>query len=231
MPNTVVLFLGRHRDALVRILPFGIYIAFLMLAPLLAHAFPEADSRWFYALQVGVVTVALALFARHYVELFSAPRLVAAQWAATLAVGIVVFILWISLDHPLLRMGSGGAGFDPRDVAGQIDWPLAMVRLCGAAVVVPVMEELFWRSFLMRWIDRPAFLSVHPASVSLRAVLFSALLFGVEHDLWLAGIVAGLAYGWLYVRTGNLWSPILAHGVTNLLLGLWILATGEWRLW
>jgi CAAX prenyl protease-like protein len=76
---------------------------------------------------------------------------------------------------------------------------------------------------------RPVLVSGEPDAS--RAVLFSALLFGVEHDLWLAGIIAGLAYGWLYVRTGNLWSPILAHGVTNLLLGLWILATGEWRLW
>jgi CAAX prenyl protease-like protein len=229
--NTAALALGRHRDELARILPFALYIAFLAATPLLAEALPGIDQRWLYAVQVGAVALALAVFARRYVELFSGPRLKLSQWAATLAIGIAVFVLWINLDLPWARLGDGGSGFDPRNDDGQIDWPLAAVRLFGASVIVPVMEELFWRSFLMRWSDRPAFLDVYPATVSFRAVIVTSLVFGVEHNLWLAGAIAGLAYGWLYVRTCNLWSPILAHAVTNLVLGLWILQTGSWRFW
>ena len=84
---------------------------------------------------------------------------------------------------------------------------------------------------LLRWIDRPEFLQLPPASASLRALLVSSVVFGVEHSLWLAGNLAGLAYGALYRRSGTLWSPILAHAATNLLHGLWVLATGAWHFW
>jgi CAAX prenyl protease-like protein len=65
----------------------------------------------------------------------------------------------------------------------------------------------------------------------LRAFAITAVLFGFEHDLWLAGIVAGVAYGWLYRHCNNLWAPILAHGVTNGLLGAWIIGTAQWSYW
>lgn len=224
--------LGREREALARILPFALYIGFLAAIPLIVDALPGGDSRWLYAVQIGAVALALVFFARHYVELRYTEPLSATQWLAGLATGISVFVLWIHLDQPWAILGDGSVpGYDARNSGGTIDWPLAAVRLFGAAAIVPVMEELFWRSFVMRWIDRSAFLSVAPATVSLRALAISSVVFGVEHDLWLAGIVAGLAYGWLYMRSGSLWSPILAHAVTNLLLGIWVLNTGSRQFW
>jgi CAAX protease family protein len=103
--------------------------------------------------------------------------------------------------------------------------------LAGAVLVVPVMEELFWRSFAMRWIQDHDFLAVPPSRVGLKALGIGAVLFGLEHHLWFAGILAGLAYGWLYLRTGNLWVPILSHAVTNGLLGAWVLYTRSWEFW
>lgn len=229
--NTAVAALDRNREPLARILPFACYIAFLALTPLLAQAWPDLDRRWLYALQIGSVVLALAMFSGHYVELRSGPRLKTIQWAASGAVGISIFFLWIHLDLPWATLGSSGSGFDPRDAAGEIDWALALVRLFGAAAIVPLMEELFWRSFVLRWIERPAFASLYPATVGLRALAISALVFGIEHNLWVAGAIAGFAYGWLYIRTCNLWAPIFAHALTNLLLGIWILATGNWRFW
>jgi hypothetical protein len=223
---------GQYRASLARVLPFALYIAFLAATPLIAEAMPGIDRRWLYAVQIGTVLLALVWFSRDYVELRMVSPLAPTQWLGAVAAGLAVFILWISLDLPWMKLGAGGtAGFDPRDAAGAVIWPLALVRVLGAALVVPVMEELFWRSFVMRWIDNPKFLAVVPMSISLRALLLSSLVFGVEHDLWLAGIVAGLAYGWLYMRSGNLWAPILAHGLTNLLLGLWVLHTGNWQFW
>jgi hypothetical protein len=221
-----------QREPLARILPFALYIGFLAATPLIADALPGLDRRWLYAVQVGAVVLALAIFARQYVELRYAEPLPPVQWLAATATGVAVFVLWVNLDLPWAMLGGGAApGFDPRDAAGAIDWPLAAVRLFGAAAVVPVMEELFWRSFILRWIDRGDFQALLPAAASLRALAISSLVFGIEHDLWLAGIVAGLAYGWLYMRSSNLWSPILAHAVTNLLLGIWVLATGNWQFW
>lgn len=69
------------------------------------------------------------------------------------------------------------------------------------------------------------------AQQGVRAVLLSSVVFGLEHSQWLAGILAGIAYGWLYLRTGNLWVAIVAHAVTNAGLGIWVLATGAWYFW
>jgi CAAX prenyl protease-like protein len=233
--TTVIAVPGRRHGALARCLPFIVYISFLAAAPLIGRAFPSADPRWLYAIQIGAASLALVFFWRHYVELRVEPgrgqRLSPLQWAASVGAGAAVFVLWVSLDLPWARLGEADAGFDARDAAGRIDWALAAVRLFGAAIVVPVMEELFWRSFIMRWIDRADFLAQAPAAVGLRALAVSSLVFGIEHNLWLAGIIAGLAYGWLYIRTGSLWAPILAHAVTNLMLGVWVLATGQWHFW
>jgi len=56
-------------------------------------------------------------------------------------------------------------------------------------------------------------------------------LFGIEHNLWLAGILAGLAYGGLYIRSGKLRSAIAAHAVTNFLLGSWVVYSSQWQFW
>jgi CAAX prenyl protease-like protein len=67
--------------------------------------------------------------------------------------------------------------------------------------------------------------------VTLKAVGMSTLVFMLAHTQWLAAIVAGLAYAWLYKRTGSLWTPILAHAVTNGVLGVWVVLYGNWQFW
>lgn len=219
-----------HSPATARSVPFALYIAFLVLAPLVQKILPGWDSRWFYAVQIGAVMVSLAVFSRSYVELFAGVAVRARDWALAISVGVVVFIAWINLDLPWATLGET-QGFAPTRGDGTLNWALVAVRIFGAAAVVPIMEELFWRSFILRWIDRSDFLRLAPAMVSLRALLISSLLFGVEHDLWFAGLLAGLAYAWLYVRSGSLWPPIAAHALTNLLLGLWVVQTNHWKFW
>jgi CAAX prenyl protease-like protein len=216
--------------AVARILPFAVYIGFLILGQQLAAAYPQWDLRWLYALQIGAVLLTLALFSRAYVELDGAADVSARDWLLALAAGAAVFVVWVGLDQPWARSGDGG-GFDASRADGSLDWTLVGVRLFGAAAVVPLMEELFWRSFILRWIGQRDFLRLAPAAAGLRALLLSSLVFGVEHDLWLAGILAGLVYGGLYMRSASLWPPIAAHAATNLLLGVWVVATGSWRLW
>lgn len=229
--NPAVAAPGLRREALARVLPFALYIAFLAAAPNLREALPAAwDGRWLYAVQIAAVLLALALFGRAYAEL--RPLALGGRDALeAVAAGSAVFVLWINLDFSWAMLAAPGAGFDPRAAGGGIDWTLAAVRLFGAAAVVPIMEELFWRSFILRWIDQADFLRLPAGAASWRALAISALLFGVEHNLWLAGVLAGLAYGALFIRGGTLWSPILAHAVTNLLLGVWVLATASWSFW
>lgn len=219
-----------RRQVLAHALPFALYVAFLPLTPLVVHHFPQWDARWLYALQIGAVLAALTFFARQYAELACPARLRRGDWLLGIAAGSVVFVLWINLDASWASFGEQ-PGFDPRRTDGSIDLALATLRLFGAVAVVPLMEELFWRAFLLRWLDRSDFMALPPRATSLRALLISSLVFGLEHHLWLAGMLAGLAYGTLYRRSGSLWPPLVAHAVTNLLLGLWILAGGHWHFW
>lgn len=214
----------------VRSLPFGLYIAFLVLESLMPSMAPDFDARWIYPVKIGVVVVALVALWKHYTELRS-DGLEAAHLLLAVIVGFVVFALWIKLDAGWMMLGDPGQGYDPRDRSGEIDWMLVAIRIAGAALVVPVMEELFWRSFLQRWIQQTDFLALYPARIGFRALVVASALFAVEHLQWLAGLVAGLAYGWLYIRTRTLWAPIAAHAVTNGALAAYVVATQQWSFW
>jgi len=217
------------RAAWARILPFGTYIFFIVLGDMLERfGVSRADLRWLYPVQVGSVLALLIAFWRGYDELhrFALPL---KQVMVAIVTGIAVLVLWVNLDAPWMTVGSA-PGYDPR-TDGQIDWLLVTIRIAGAALIVPVMEELFWRSFLMRWVERTDFKMVDPARIGFKAFVIPCVLFGFEHTLWLAGMVAGVAYGLLYMRHRNLWSPILAHAITNGLLGIWVVYSGGWQFW
>lgn len=219
-----------ERSSLARVLPFATYMAFIVVADLLTRILGSgADLRWLYPFKICAVVGVLLYFWRDYEELLPRRLSFPAALKALIA-GIVVLILWVNLDASWMRVGNS-EGFDPRDAQGAIQWGWVVVRIAGAALVVPVMEELFWRSFLMRWIDEPKFLSLLPAQVKLKGFVVAVILFGVEHDLWFAGVVAGAVYSLLYIRCANLWSAILAHGVTNGLLGVWVVYTSNWSYW
>ena len=214
------------RAAVARIAPFAAFIVLLALQSFV-------DERWARGLTLArpfAAAALLAFFWRDYSELRGAPRTRLREWPLAIAVGIAVFLAWITLDRGWMVIG-GGRGFVPLDEAGRIDVPVALARLAGLAIIVPVMEELFWRSFVMRWVISRDFLAIDPRRATLGAVAISSALFASEHSLWLAGLVAGLAYAWLYVRSGNLRVAVLSHATTNAILGLWILATGRWSLW
>lgn len=189
------------------------------------------DPRWVYGLSVLIVGGALLWFWKDYGELArqNLPDLQQTLWSV--GVGLAVFGLWIQLDAPWMQLGEATASFVPLDAQGRLDWPLIALRWVGAALLVPVMEELFWRSFLMRWIAHPQFERVDPRQAGLRAIVLSTFVFMLAHTLWLAAIVAGLAYAWLYVRSGKLWTAVIAHAVTNGALGLWVIKTGRWEFW
>jgi uncharacterized protein len=219
-----------------RILPFAVFIAILALR----GAFPQptegaAADGWvlgeaLYALQAGLAATVMLAVWRQYSDLAAPPR-EARDWMLTLLVGAGVFALWITLDQPWMRLGEPATTFVPVAADGTLRWDKIAVRLAGAALVVPLIEELFWRSFVMRALDARDFLARPPAATSALALIGSSVVFALGHDLWLAGLVAGLAYGWLYMRTGNLWYPIAAHAITNAALGVYVIALRQWSLW
>ncbi|GKS68709.1 hypothetical protein W03_07130 [Nitrosomonas sp. PY1] len=214
-----------------RIAPFGAYVLFMLLedALLVLLDWDANEVRLLYAVKITVVASLLWWFRSTYRELQWPAGSTMRTWIVAIAAGITVFIVWINLTADWMMMG-GSVGFDPRE-NGEIDWSFVAIRLIGAVLVVPVMEELFWRSFLMRWLHRPNFLAVNPSQVGIKAFLITASLFAVAHNLWFAGLLAGVVYNLLYMRSGILWSPILAHAITNAILGIWIIATNNWDFW
>ncbi|TXI15714.1 MAG: CAAX prenyl protease-related protein [Roseateles sp.] len=215
---------------LARLLPFALFMALLALRGYLP-ADLGVDARWIYALQTLAVGGLLAWFWRDYGELArqNLPDAREVGWAVV--VGIVVFALWVRLDAPWMQLGEPTASFVPLQADGSLHWPLIVFRLAGAALVVPLMEELFWRSWLMRWLERPGFEGVDPQHVGLKAIVLSTFVFTLAHTLWLAAILAGLAYALLYRWSGRLWTAVIAHAVTNGLLGLWVIASHRWEFW
>ena len=141
-------------------------------------------------------------------------------------VGIVVFFVWIAPEPWLwpdsaAAEGSGGTAFSPA-VCG---WSLTLAKLCASAFVISVAEELFFRKWL----------------VEFAGFGWMLVLFGVEHMRWdlgtgrgcvfiAEGVFAGLAYGLLAKRFGIL-SAIVAHAVTNLVLGLYVIGWDKWFYW
>jgi CAAX prenyl protease-like protein len=213
-----------------RALPFAVYIALMLVEWWLGDSLaPAVDPRWLYGIRSALVAVILVAAWKRYDELWNPPAAGVVAWGAAVGVGVVICVLWVLLDFPPLVVGES-AGFDPT-VDGHVHVGFAVTRLAGSALVVPVMEEFFWRSFVMRWLEKPSFLAVDPSSVGWRALLVSSLVFATEHHLWFAGLLAGLAYGELYRRTGNLRVAVVAHAVTNGGLGAWVLVTGSWRFW
>lgn len=207
--------------------PFVVFIAFIAIQPLLEA---RMDARWLVALRGVAAGVVLFWFRRDYVELRRAAKVAWSQWALAVAVGVAVFAIWITFDSGWATLGAP-SGFDPRRPDGSFDPSLVALRILGTALVVPVMEELFWRSFVMRRIDGKDFLSKDPRDASYLAFGLSCALFASEHALWFAGLIAGVAYAALYRRSRNLWIPIVSHATTNGTLAIWILATGNWQLW
>ncbi len=220
------------RAALVRIAPFALFIALIALRGVMpADGSWGMDPRWVYGVSVLLVGGLLWWFRREYGELVAQRLPTWREFALALAVGLAVFYLWIQLDAPWMRLGEATAGFRPVDAQGSVMWALVSLRWVGATLLVPVMEELFWRSFLMRWIERAQFETVDPQRAGMKAVVLSTFVFMLAHTLWLAAVVAGLVYAWLYIRTGKLWVAIVAHAVTNGALGVWVVFTGNWGFW
>ncbi len=155
------------------------------------------------------------------------------SWEAV-AAGVAVFVLWVGIDGFYPKLSKPGTAWNPFDQFGNgsaLAWLFVAVRVVGSSLIVPPLEEVFFRSFLYRYLISPEFLAVPLARVHRTSFVLVALIFGFEHNEWLAGILCGVVYQWLVCRKGRLGDAITAHAITNFLLGLWVLWRGAWNFW
>lgn len=187
-----------------------------------------------YPLQV-VVLAAFLWWASRRIISFKIVNLL-----GSIAIGAAVFALWIAPDvlvpgwreHWLFSnslVGQPGSTVAPE---WRSDWLVLISRTIKATVLVAIIEELFWRGWLMRWLIKPEFESIPLGTYAAGAFWGVAALFALEHgSYWEVGLLAGVVYNWWMVRTKSLGDLIVAHGVTNLLLSLYTIVYGQWQYW
>lgn len=151
------------------------------------------------------------------------------SWLAVTS-GVLVFIIWVLSEGLYPQIGY--SEFNPYEYTrGSGVYFIIAFRMIGAALIVPVMEEFFWRSFALRFAIESDFKSIPMGQFSWFSFIFIAILFGFEHYRWLPGIIAGLVYAGVLYHRKNLFDSILSHSITNLLLGIYVLATHSWSFW
>lgn len=162
-------------------------------------------------------------------------------WWLGIIVGVVGIVQWVGVEELLLRyfpayprVPGGGEPFDPlKTFASPVAaWAFIIIRWAGAALVVPFMEELFWRDFLWRTIIAPNdFRLARVGEWDVKAFVIVLVLFASVHPQWITAVVWGAMIGALLLYTRSIGACIIAHGVTNFLLGAFVQATGKWYYW
>jgi CAAX prenyl protease-like protein len=224
----------------VRTIPFAVFVGLTLLQGL-----PGESSRyWVYLAKTVVGAVLIAMVWKSVPEM---------RWKLSwpaVVVGALVFLIWIGLEgcYPgldrllsqvgLARNRSGAAPgsdlWNPNASFGEggvIAWGFITARILGSSIVVPPLEEVFYRSFLYRYVARADFQSLPIGLFQWTPFLVTSVVFGVTHREWLAGILCGFAYQGLVCWKKRLGDAMTAHAITNLLLGGWVAWKGAWQFW
>ena len=160
----------------------------------------------------------------------------AVSWEAV-AVGILVFVIWVGLDpfYPKLELlFAKGEPWNPFTQFGHASvegWFFVGVRTLGSALIVPPIEETFFRSFLYRYFVRLDFTTMPFNRLHWLSLIVTCLMFGLVHYQWVAGFLCGLAFQGLVLRKNRLGDAMTAHAITNFLLGVWVVWKNDWIFW
>ena len=209
--------------------PLAVFFGFLAL-----HSVWPLPARVDESLRIGVIALVLWLVSRPVLDFH------VVNWAGSTAVGIAIFAIWVLPDrlfpgyrHSILFENAVTGKVSSSLAPGALADPLVLLlRGLRAVVIVPIVEELFWRGWLMRWLINPDFEKVKLGTYSASAFWIVALLFASEHGpYWDVGLAAGILFNWWMVRTRSLGDLMLSHAVANLSLSAYVIVAGKWEYW
>lgn len=207
------------------VLPFGVFVAFLASQSLFQAS---------QAVRFFTVLIALAIFSRGLL------RTRPSGFLGSVLLGIAVFFLWIGPDalfpgyrnSMLFSNSLVGHAQGATLPAEKTDIIFLVFRVLGSVVTIPIIEELFWRGWMMRWLIDRQFTRVPIGTYHVEAFWIVALLFASEHgSYWDVGLITGAIYNWWAIRTKNLTDCIIAHAVTNACLAAYVIGWGKWQYW
>lgn len=211
------------------VVPFAVFFVFLALQRSVPIA-PAVEG----PIRVVLLGTVLYVFSRGVIDLH------ATALFASCMIGFAMFIIWILPDvlfpayrqHWLFQNALTGQLSSSLGAPDRLDVIVLASRTIRAVILVPIIEELFWRAWLMRWLISPRFERIRLGTYQGQAFWITAVLFASEHGpFWDVGLIAGIVYNWWMVRTRSLGDCILAHAVTNACLCGYILATHRWEYW
>ena len=225
---------------LARVAPFAVFVALTFCQ----GRFGDASRFWFYLAKI-IVGAGLIGWMR--------PLVAEMKWKFSweaFAAGVAVFAVWVGLDglYPTADQLLSAAGLAKAKSDGALTselwnpqvrferesalaWMFIGIRVLGSTIVVPPLEEVFYRSFLYRYIAKQNFQSVPLGQFGWTPFLATSIVFGATHREWLAGILCGFAYQGLVCWKQRLGDAMSAHAITNFLLGLWVIWKGAWHFW
>jgi hypothetical protein len=220
------------REELKVLLPY--FAPYLLLWPFQAANSWHPNAMYVtYPLKTIVIAIALICLRRNFPEL---------QWKWSFHgvwVGLLALAVWLvpywkfipGLPAPEVDRG----GFNPLqfDKNPLTMYGLIVFRLAGASLVIPFVEELLFRSCIARLVISQDFKRLPIGTFSWASLAITTIAFTIGHRPWewVGAILVGLLYYWLVVWRKNILDCIVAHGVTNLTLGIYILRTREWFWW
>jgi uncharacterized protein len=218
---------------LVKVLPFAVFIVLMIFESALKSWAPGVFTQvqfFLYPLRILVTLAVLVWILKVSAQVLPSWRgMTMPSVVLAAALGLAIIVFWVVIG-PMFRIGTPSqVNPIPQDA---ILGPLWLgMRFMGAVLVVPIIEELFWRSYLARRVDAVDVDMLNPSDLSWRAIVASSVAFGLAHAEVLAGVVSGIAFCWLYKRRGDLREAIAAHAIANALLFAYVVKFSAFEFW
>jgi exosortase E/protease (VPEID-CTERM system) len=195
----------------------------ILAAGMIAHAF-SAGFELLYPLRLAAAVAVLWVYRKSYATLDWNM-----SWRAP-ATGVAIAGVWFLFAHFLIPPSARPEALGALPAPLRAAWITA--RVLAATLTVPIAEELAYRGYLLRRLVDADFQSVRFNDIRWPALAVCAAAFGIMHGtLWLPGILAGLAYGAIAIRTRRIGEAVVAHATTNAILAAAVLLFDQWQLW
>ncbi|MEI8282513.1 MAG: CAAX prenyl protease-related protein [Armatimonadota bacterium] len=211
-------------DWLPYVLPMALFLGLTAL-----EGQSPANYVWIYFAKVAVVVAALVWAKPTWRDI----KFDAKQIPLAVVVGLVLFAVWVGIEriaYPHLGQRTAYNPFEKIPDAG-LRTAFIAVRFFGLALLVPFMEELFWRSFGLRYASQSNFNDLAIGTFTMTGAAICCAVFAFAHPEWIPGLIFAASMTALLWKTKSVFACVVAHAVTNLALGIYVITQGAWSLW
>lgn len=202
----------------------------LFLGITFAEGQSPANYVWIYFAKVIVVLGALIWAKPTWRDIKFEPKLI----PLGVITGLALFAIWVGIEKVFHYPHLGDrTAFNPYEKISDPTLRTAFiaVRFFGLALLVPIMEELFWRSFGLRYASQTNFQDLQIGKFTLAGAGLTCAVFAFAHPEWIPALIFATVMTALVWKTKSIFVCVVAHSVTNLALGIYVVTQSAWALW